>query len=132
MKIIPTAKGLTSKSAKFKTTTLLNLKLLPCCLEVIRSTNTALSHPGERTQNTQTYIRIQTDRLIDYYNPWRRGEPLVNKGLLASHLAASIPGRLKGLRVICACTSRTPRNWGTPLLFFYLMVKQVSLASLAS
>ncbi len=36
-----------------------NLKLLPCCVEAIRSTNTALSHPGDQTQNTQT--DIQTD-----------------------------------------------------------------------
>ncbi len=34
-------------------------------LEAICSTNTALSHPGEQTQNTQTH------RHTDYYNPWR-------------------------------------------------------------
>ncbi len=36
------------------------------------STNTALSHPGEYTQNTQT------DRLTDYNTPCRRGAPRVN------------------------------------------------------
>ncbi len=50
-----TTKLLTSKSVT-------NLKLLPCCVEAIRSTNTALSHPGEQTQNTRT--DRQTDRLL--------------------------------------------------------------------
>ncbi len=39
-----------------------NLKLLPCCVEAIRSTNTVLSHPVSRLR-IHRHTDIQTDSL---------------------------------------------------------------------